>query len=77
MNWALPWQNKQNECAPREDSDQTRHQPSLIRVFAVHLIGSLGLKFLYLDSNDWSSWAWRTATSLGFLCSARLENNVG
>ena len=35
--WAVIWQNQQNECAPREDSDQHGHPPSLIRVFAVHM----------------------------------------
>ena len=39
-NWALTWQNQQNECAPSEDSDQPGHPPSLIRVFAVRLMGS-------------------------------------
>ena len=29
-----------NECAPSKDSDQPGHLPSLIRVFAVRLIGS-------------------------------------
>ena len=28
------------ECAPSEDSDQPGHQPSLIRVIAVHSMGS-------------------------------------
>ena len=27
-------------CAPREDSDQPRHPPCLISVFAVHSMGS-------------------------------------
>ena len=27
-------------CAPSEDSDQAGHQPSLIKVFAVHSVGS-------------------------------------
>ena len=27
-------------CAPSEDSDQPGHPPSLIRVFAVHTMGS-------------------------------------
>ena len=31
-------------CAPSEDSDQPGHPPSLIRVFAVRLIGSQGPK---------------------------------
>ena len=38
--WATTWQNQQNECAPSEDSDQPGHPPSLIRVFAVRLMGS-------------------------------------
>ena len=29
-------------CVPSEDSDQPGHPPSLIRVFAVHFVGSLG-----------------------------------
>ena len=33
--WAASWQNQQNDCAPSEDSDQSGHPPSLIRVFAV------------------------------------------
>ena len=39
-NWAATWQNQQSECAPSEDSDQPGHPPSLIRVFAVRLMGS-------------------------------------
>ena len=31
---------QQNDCAPSEDSDQPGHLPSLIRVFAVHSVGS-------------------------------------
>ena len=37
-----------HECAPSEDSDQPGHPPSLIRVFAVHSMGS----FLHADSED-------------------------
>ena len=33
---------QQVACAPSEDSDQPGHPPSLIRVFAVHFMGSLG-----------------------------------
>ena len=41
-----PQHDKTNKmtCAPSEDSDQPGHPPSLIRVFAVHSIGSLGPK---------------------------------
>ena len=37
-----PHRDKTNEmaCAPSEDSDQPGHPPSLIRVFAVRLMGS-------------------------------------
>ena len=42
--WAAPWQNQHNDCAPSEDSDQPGHPPSLIRVFAVCLMGSWGPK---------------------------------
>ena len=38
--WATTWQNQQNDSAPSEDSDQPGHPPSLIRVFAVCLMGS-------------------------------------
>ena len=35
--WAATWQNQQNECSPREDSDQPGQPPSLIRVLAVRM----------------------------------------
>ena len=35
--WAATWQNQQNDCVPSEDSDQSGHPPSLIRVFAVRI----------------------------------------
>ena len=36
-----PQHDKTNKmtCAPSEDSDQPGHLPSLVRVFAVHLLG--------------------------------------
>ena len=37
---ATTWQNQQNACTPSEDSGQPGHPPSLIRVFAVHSVGS-------------------------------------
>ena len=40
MKRATTWQNQKSDCAPSEDSDQPWHPPSLIRVFAVHLMGS-------------------------------------
>ena len=41
-----PHHDKTNKvaCAPSEDSDQPGHLPSLIRVFAVCSVGSLGPK---------------------------------
>ena len=38
--WAKTWQNQQSDCTPSKDSDQPGHPPSLIRVFAVHLMDS-------------------------------------
>ena len=38
--WAATWQNHESEYALSEDSDQPGHPPSLIRVFAVRLMGS-------------------------------------
>ena len=38
--WATTWQNQQSDCAPSKDSAQPGHPPSLIRVFAVRLMGS-------------------------------------
>ena len=40
INWDATWQNQQSGCAPNKDSDQPGHPPSLIRVFAVRLMGS-------------------------------------
>ena len=39
-------------CAPSEDSDQPGLPPSLIRVFSVRPVGSLGLNCLHVDSED-------------------------
>ena len=38
--WTATWQNQQNDCAPREDSDQPGYPPSQIRIFAVREMGS-------------------------------------
>ena len=57
VNWATTWQNQQNECAPNEDSDQPGHPPSLIRVFAVRSVGSLGPKLFSCGHRRlWSDW---------------------
>ena len=56
--WAASWQNQQNDCAPSKDSDQPGHPPSLIRVFAVHSVGSLGPKVSSCGLRRlWSDWA--------------------
>ena len=56
--WAATWQNQQNECAPSEDSDQSGHPPSLIRVFAVRSLGSWGPKLSSCGQRRlWSDWA--------------------
>ena len=45
-------------CAPSEDSDQPGRQPSLIRVFAVRSMGSLGPKLSSCGQRRlWSDWA--------------------
>ena len=44
VSFKMSHENQQNECAPSEDSDQPGIPPSLIRVFAVRLIGSKGPK---------------------------------
>ena len=56
--WATTWQNQQNEYAPSEDSDQSGHPPSLIRVFAVRSMDSLGPRFLHAGSEN-SDQTWR------------------
>ena len=47
--------NQQNDCVPSEDSDQTGHPPSLIRVFAVRMQKAWVLSYpLRADSADWA-----------------------
>ena len=54
---ATSWQNQQNDCAPSEDSDQPGHPHSLIRVFAVRSVGSLGHKLSSCGQRRlWSDW---------------------
>ena len=56
--WATSWQNQQTGFAPSDDLDQPGHPPSLIRVFAVHSIGSLGPKVSSCGQRRlWSDWA--------------------
>ena len=46
------------KCLPSEDSDQAGHPPSLIRVFAVRLMGSSGPKLSLCGQRRlWSDWA--------------------
>ena len=75
--WATTWQNQQNECAPSEDSDQPRHPPSLIRVFAVRMKNAWVLSYpLRTQRRLWSDWAdaqadlslcWAHSHFLGFV----------
>ena len=56
--WATTWQNQQSDWALSEDSDQPGHLPSLIRLFTVHLMGSLGPKLSSCwQRRLWSDWA--------------------
>ena len=58
MIWAATWQNQQSECAPSEDSDQPRHPPSLIRVFAVRVQKAWVLRYPWSAQRRlWSGWA--------------------
>ena len=50
--WAASWQNQQCSCAPSEDSDQPRHPPSLIRVFAVRMKKASVLSYHWAHSED-------------------------
>ena len=52
-NGASAWQNQQNDWASREESDQHGIRP-VWSVFAVH---SMELRFLRVDSENWSEWA--------------------
>ena len=52
--WVASWQNN---CAPSEDSDQTGHPPSLIRVFAVRMKKAWVLSYpLNAQGSLWSEW---------------------
>ena len=55
--WAATWQNQQSDCAPSEDSDQSEHPPSLIRVFAVRMKKAWVLSYpLSAQRRLWSDW---------------------
>ena len=56
--WAATWQNQENESAPSENSDQSGHPPSLIRVFAVRKKKAWVLSYpLSAPRRLWSDWA--------------------
>ena len=56
--WAATWQNQQCGCAPSEDSDQSGHPPSLIRVFPVRMKKPWVLSYpLNAQRRLWSDWA--------------------
>ena len=77
--WAVTWQNKQDGCALSEDSDQTGHPLSLIRVFAVHTKKAWVLSYpLSTQQRLWSDWAdaqadlslhWAHSNFVGFVMS--------
>ena len=55
--WAATWQNQQNECAPREGSDQPGIHP-VWSVFAVHMKKAWVLSYqLSAQRRLWSDWA--------------------
>ena len=57
-NWAASWQNQKYDCSPSEDSDQPRHRPSLITVFAVRMKKPWVLSFTSSAQRRlWSDWA--------------------
>ena len=45
--WACTQQMNKMTCVPREDADQPRHLASLIKVFTVRCLGSLGPKTFF------------------------------
>ena len=58
IKWAASRQNQQIDCAPKEDSDQPGHPPSLIRVFAVRMKKAWALSYpLSAQRRLWSDWA--------------------
>ena len=78
-NWAMTWQNQQNEFAPSEDSNQPGHLPSLIRVFAVRMTKAWILSYpLNVQWRLWSDWTdaqadlslcWAHSQIVGFVMS--------
>ena len=59
LKWAASWQNQQCGCAPSEDSDQSGHPPSLIRVFAVRMKRAWVLSYrLSAQRILWSDWGY-------------------
>ena len=56
--WAATRQKQQTDCTPSEDSDQPGDLPSLIRVFTVRSMGSLGPQLSsYGQRKLWLDWA--------------------
>ena len=73
--WATTRQNQQSGCASSEDSDQTGHPPSLIRVFTVGMKKPWVLSYpLSAQRRLWSDWAdlslcWAHGHFVGFVMS--------
>ena len=56
--WAASRQYQQNDKAPSKDSEQPGHSPSLIRIFAVHMMKAWTLSYpLSAQWRLWSDWA--------------------
>ena len=78
--WAATRQNQQNECAPREDSDQPGHPLSLIRVFACAQWVAKDPSFLHADSEDSDQtgriWVFAELTVILLVLSCRGSNKM-
>ena len=83
--WAATWQNQQNECVPREDSDQHGPPPSLIRFFAFRIKKAGVLSYpLSAQGRHWSDWVdaqadlnlrWAHTHFVGFVMSWLIHRN--
>ena len=72
--WAATWQNQQSHCAPSEDSDQTEHLLSLIRVFAERYPAKEP-SFLHADSEDSDQTRWTPRHFVDFVMSRLISHS--
>ena len=82
--WAATWQNQQSECAPSENSDQSRHTPSLISLRCALVWVAKDPSFLHADSKDSDQtgtliwvFAGRTVTLLVLSCRCSFLVHIG